>query len=330
MQMGGKSGGGGDMPSPREYIPLINAQAQANRVNTYTPYGSTVFSPVSRNSGGGSGGGSGTTHQASNSRMEDALGKLKPGSKASRAFSSSQITPTQSVTSFSPEVQKLFDQQMGIAGTSFGDSDFNREVENATFTRAMNLLEPGFQRQMSDFQQTMADRGLPVGGSAYDDEFANISRSQNKAREDAALSAVLAGKDVASRERGQRFNEMASILGQNQVAPSAPLDVTGAANMAMNNNMANAQARQGKKSSATNAGATLGAAYMMSDPRVKSNAVIVGEFMPGINIWEFNYIGDTERRTGFMSTEVKRIFPEAVVTRDDGYEMVNYGFFLNG
>lgn len=328
--MGGKSGGGGDMPSPSEYVPLINAQAQANRVNTYTPYGSTVFSPVSRKrgrSGGGSGGGA---DRYASSPMSDFINRVKPGSRAAQLSASGDITPMQSVTSFSPEVQKLFKKQMRLAGTSFDNSAFNQEVENATFNRAMNLLQPGFEQQSRDFQQSMADRGLPVGGRAYDSEFANIQRSQNKAREDAALSAVLAGKDVASRERGQRFNELASILGQNQTTPTSPIDVTGAANMAMNNNMANAQARQGKKSSATNAGATLGAAYMMSDPRVKENAVIVGEFMPGINIWEFNYIGDTDRRTGFMSNEVKKIFPEAVVTRDDGYEMVNYGFFLNG
>jgi hypothetical protein len=348
------------MPSPQEYIPLVNAQAQANRVNTYTPYGSTVFSPANSSPAPSSTVNAGQSMADYYNQNNTQRNSPVPGQSVSSR--STGVTPTQSVTSFAPEIQPLFNQQVGMAGTNIVDpavrdrqrsiamnpQGFNQQIQDSTFKRAMNLLEPGFQQQSRDFQQSMADRGLPSGGAAYDNEFANINRAQNSAKENAALSAVLAGNDAALRERGQnfselgqitsqdfaqrgqQFNELAAILGQNQVTPTAPVDVMGPANMSMNRDMANMQNQQAKKSSGVNAGSTLGAAYMLSDRRAKENAVIIGEFMPGINIYEANYIGNPERMICLMSDEVEKIFPEAVVTLDDGYKRVNYGFLLSG
>jgi len=334
--MGKKSGGSASMPSPQEYIPLVNAQAAANRVNTYTPYGSTVFSPA----GGGSSGGRRRTTDVrpGGASRGGKMGRIQQSGQQQSRDPSRSVMPMQSVTTFSPEVQRLFEQQVSMAGGPANSQTFNQDIEQATFRRAMNLLEPGQQQQMRDFQQTMADRGLPSGGAAYDNEFANISRAQNQAREQAALSAVLAGNDVAARERGlnmsergQQFNELASILGQNQVVPTSPVDVMGPANMALNRNVANMQNQQAKKSSGVNAGTNLGAAYLMgSDRRLKENIVRLGEMSNGLNIYAFNYKDNPERTIGVMADEVELIMPEAVYTRFDGYKMVNYGKVLNG
>lgn len=334
------------MPSPSEYIPLVNAQATANRVNTYTPYGSTVFSPVPgaqaqpqaqaqpAKSGGGK-----ASKFVGNKFGPDAMNVAmnRAGGGAGVGGGTGGITPMQSVTSFSPEVKTLFDRQISMAGSPASGAGDSQRIEQATFDRAMNLLNPGFEQQTRDFQQSMADRGLPSGGRAYDSEFANINRAQNSAKEQAAMSAVLAGNDTSFRERGmnmsergQQFNELASILGQNQVTPTAPLDVMGPANMAMNGNLANQQNQQAKKSSGVNAGSTLGAAYLLSDRRAKEKAVVIGEFVPGVNIYEANYIGNPVRMVCLMSDEVEKVFPEAVVTLDDGFKRVNYGYLMSG
>lgn len=351
--MGKKSGGGGggQMPSPSEYIPLVNAQASANRVNTYTPYGSTVFSAVpgsNANRGPSSSGSQASSYDSGRSsgsngkKMGMALGAAVPGLMDSQGGGGSSggpsgITPMQSVTKFSPALQRLFKQQTQLAGSPLSQENFNDEIEQATFKRAMNMLEPGLQQQTRDFQQSMADRGLPSGGAAYDNEYANIQRAQASARENAALSAVLAGNDAALRgravnlsERGQQFNELGSVLGQNQVTPTAPVDVMGPANMAMNGRIADQQAKQAKKSSGVNAGANLGAAAIMSDRRSKENINQIGEYIPGINIYEFNYKGKPGKNVGFMADEVEKIYPAAVHTRDDGMKMVDYGFMLGG
>jgi hypothetical protein len=176
---------------------------------------------------------------------------------------------TQLRNSFSPGVQRLFRQQIKMAGQPANGENFNNDIEHATFQRAMNLLEPGFQQQSRDFQQSMADRGLPSGGAAYDNEFANVQRAQNSARENAALSAVLAGNDAALKgrgmnlsERGQQFGELSSILGQTPGSNQTSLDVVGPAGMALNQALGQQQQRSNQKSSNTNAAAGLGAALL--------------------------------------------------------------------
>jgi hypothetical protein len=178
---------------------------------------------------------------------------------------------TQLRNTFSPGMKNLFKQQVGQAGQGFDTNNFNDQIQNATFTRAMNLLQPGMDQQNRDFQQSMADRGLPSGGKAYDNEFANVQRAQNSAKENAALSAVLAGNDAALRgrgqnlaERGQQFSERGSLLSQAPGANPTALDVVGPAGMAMNQALAGQQQRSNQKSSNTNAGAGLGAAMLMA------------------------------------------------------------------
>ena len=78
-------------------------------------------------------------------------------------------------------------------------------------------------------------------------------------------------------------------------------------------------------------GAGLGAAGMAggfgalftSDRRLKSNIERVGTHLRGIGIYEYDIGG--ERQRGVMADEVESVLPEAVLTRPDGYKMVNYG-----
>lgn len=77
-------------------------------------------------------------------------------------------------------------------------------------------------------------------------------------------------------------------------------------------------------------GSIMGGAAQMkmafSDPRLKDNIVPVGrDDRTGLNLYEFNYRGSRERLRGVMADEVKEKFPEAVLTDDHGYMMVDYG-----
>ena len=62
---------------------------------------------------------------------------------------------------------------------------------------------------------------------------------------------------------------------------------------------------------------------MFSDRRLKSNIVRVGTHPLGIGIYEYDIFG--ERQRGVMADEVLKVMPEAVMTADNGYMMVNYG-----
>jgi hypothetical protein len=65
------------------------------------------------------------------------------------------------------------------------------------------------------------------------------------------------------------------------------------------------------------------AAIMFSDRRLKSNIKRVGTHPLGIGIYDYDIGG--ERQRGVMADEVEQVLPEAVLTRPDGYKMVNYG-----
>ena len=64
---------------------------------------------------------------------------------------------------------------------------------------------------------------------------------------------------------------------------------------------------------------------MASDVRLKENITKVGNSPSGINIYEWNYKGNTQRYRGVMAQEILERHPEAVALQPDGYLSVYYG-----
>ena len=64
---------------------------------------------------------------------------------------------------------------------------------------------------------------------------------------------------------------------------------------------------------------------MASDVRLKENITKVGNSPSGINIYEWNYIGNKQRYRGVMAQEILEKHPEAVALQPDGYMSVYYG-----
>ena len=64
---------------------------------------------------------------------------------------------------------------------------------------------------------------------------------------------------------------------------------------------------------------------MASDIRLKENIIKVGNSPSGINIYEWNYKGNTQRYRGVMAQEILERHPEAVALQPDGYLSVYYG-----
>lgn len=71
---------------------------------------------------------------------------------------------------------------------------------------------------------------------------------------------------------------------------------------------------------------SLGSAWISSsDRRLKENIEAVGQDEDtGLTLYEFNYIGETQRYRGVMADEVQRVMPRAVSLDADGYAMVDY------
>ncbi len=102
---------------------------------------------------------------------------------------------------------------------------------------------------------------------------------------------------------------------------------TSLGNTSMSASAANTGAMFGALGSAVGVGAGLA---IKSDRRFKQNIVAVGQLASGIKVYSFEYkpefreSGEEGTFIGVMAQEVEPIIPEAVITREDGYKLVNY------
>ena len=72
-------------------------------------------------------------------------------------------------------------------------------------------------------------------------------------------------------------------------------------------------------------GTGLGAYGAISDRRLKENIEVIGAYEElDLTKYKFNYIGDNNVHVGVMADEVAELYPDAVITMDNGYYAVNY------
>ena len=64
--------------------------------------------------------------------------------------------------------------------------------------------------------------------------------------------------------------------------------------------------------------------FLLINTYLKENINKVGKSPQGHNIYEFNYIGDTQRYRGVMAQDVVKVHPMAVEVMDNGYLGVKY------
>lgn len=151
--------------------------------------------------------------------------------------------------SFSPKLQGLYDQNVEMASES--PNAYNERVSNAMFSRQRSLLDPVFQQQDRSLEQKLSNQGLPVGSEAYTQERNRFDQARNEAYSNAANQAVLTGTQAGSQQRTQQFNELASLLGGQQVGPTTPIDVMGPAGLDNQNQWQRYNAGQTKQQQTT-------------------------------------------------------------------------------
>lgn len=119
------------------------------------------------------------------------------------------------------ESQQGFAAQLSgqLGGFGFGDpiqADAERagEVEQATFDRALNLLQPGIDRNRRRVEQGLSNRGLPEGGEARGTALQDLSRDEQAQLENLALSAVLAGENAQTADVNRQLSSRQQFLQQ--------------------------------------------------------------------------------------------------------------------
>lgn len=252
-------------PKAPDPAALAREQAEANRITTFSPFGNINFGTVG----------------------ED--GSFVPTQNGSQA--AVQINPTalQSDTlQRQQETENLIAQQLGdrVASLPTGSidtsglpelrtdfSDQAQELERATFDRAMGLLSPVFDQREARLRNDLAQRGLPVGSEAANEELSLFNQDRSNAELAAAQDAVSLGRQEQSRLfgltqgarnqglsetsflRNQPFNELAAALSgsqlgqfQGQPVQAQPIDVIGANALSQQAKLAGFNAQNGFRS----------------------------------------------------------------------------------
>lgn len=317
-------------PAP-DYAAAAEKTAAGNRVNQVTPYGTFTYSEAGKDSQGN------PIWTATTNLSPDQQKLLDIQNKTSLGLGNLQEEGLQYVRNM---LQDPFN-------TSSLPSIGINPGENMTDS-IMRRLQPQIAQEKDSFDAQMANQGIVPGTQAY----ANAKRLFDQKQNDLITSAVIQGTNTGLQARGQGFGELAyqrnepintlnavrtgsqvtnPTFGQTAAGP----DYLGATQSGYNAQLGAANAQNAANNQFTgglmNLGGTLGAAYLLSDIRTKENIKPIGWLPNGLPVYEYEYKPEWKDEAGHgkfigvMAQEVEMVQPEAVITREDGYKMVNYG-----
>ncbi len=267
-------------------------------------------------------------------------------------------------TTMTPQQQQLFNQeqslnsnlnqfaidQTGQLRSLLGKpADFShasgQQVQEALYGRNRAMLDPQFQQEEQHLNAQLAAQGVNPGSGAYDQAMNNYARRKQGAYEAARQDAITGGGAEQNRQvqqiiaqRDAPINEIAALLGTggqvsmpqfdngaNAVAANA---TTQANQSAMAGYQANQQQQQATMGGLFGLAGNVGAAYMLSDLRLKDIIRPAGELGP-FKLWFYRFKGEDRAQLGVIAQEVQEIAPHLVIERRDGMLAVDYDSLLN-
>ena len=196
-----------------------------------------------------------------------------------------------------------------------GSSMGNREYEKAVANRVTAGMTRPIAEMYTNAYNQAQNRALQ-SGSLYPSIMA------------APLSMYGAMGDVGARRRAMTQRGMDADMARYQYNATMP-------QQALANYISAIQGNYGSQSYQTSPGPSAlsqigqavgiaGTLAGISDARVKENIVPEGTKWKGLNVYSYNYIGDSTPRRGVMAQEVEGIYPDAV-GEVHGIKYVNYG-----
>ena len=319
-------------------LEATRAAAAANRVNQYTPYGSLTYSRDPNAATPDEGWSATQTLSPEQYQILQRNQNLSTGLLGTAETGLGKVNDLLS----NPTIDESKLAQMPISGMSVQDA-------------IMSRLEPQMARRREQLDQNLANQGIPIGSEAYQNARTDQGQQENDLMTQAALQGINTG--LGARQQGiqeQAFlqdrplNVVNALRTGSQVTSpnftNVPQQATttgpnylGAAqqqgqwdqNM-YNQGVGSNNAMMGGLFSLGSAaiGAPPGTFSWMSDRRLKSNIVRIGDHPLGIGIYEYDILG--EHDVGVMADEVEQVMPEAVVMHPSGYKMVNYAMLGGG
>lgn len=332
-------------PPPPDYASAARETAQgnleaaraniaANRVNQYTPYGSLEY-------------------QISG---EDKFGNPMWRATQSLAPAQQQLLDYQNQASLG--LGQLTNKGLGYVSNMLDNPFDTSKLVSTGFNPSqsyqdayMQRLAPQLQQGRERLDQQLANQGIPIGSEAYDRAMMQQAQREN----DLLAAATTQGFGVGQQARQQGLQEQAylrneplntlnavrtgaQVTGPTFVNPAmqantAGADILGATQMGYNAQLGAANAQNAANNSMTQGLFSLGGAALMSDIRTKENIKQVAWLPNGLPVYTYEYkpefkdhpLAGHGTHTGVMAQEVEVMYPNAVITLDNGYKAVDYG-----
>lgn len=294
-----------------------------------------ILSSVGKMFGLGGGGGSSPPPAPDFTKAAITQGKVS-NPNINNPFGSQNVTWNGSIPtinqSLSPQLQAL----MGNAG-QFDMSGIPQAPVNPGQTgqdAIMSRLQPQIERQQDRLRTQLSNQGINLGSEA----FTNAFQDQGQIHNDLLSQAALHGIGLDTQARQQAFGEQSylrnlplqdmsvirSLMPQSNFQPAPIFDAT-MAQSGYNTDVYNAQqARDANMMSGLfGLGGSLGAAWLLSDRRMKRDIARVGALESGIPVYQYRYVDDNVQRIGVMADEAEKVIPEAVI-EVNGRKAVRY------
>ncbi len=232
---------------------------------------------------------------------------------------------------------------MGNYNFSISASDDARQrAEQAVYNSYLNKLQPQFANQTSDLATRLANQGISVGSDAYSRAMTDLQNTQNNALNQAAYESVLAGQNAYSKSLNDQLvvagfsntaqsnyiNQLLQALQNSYSGYDIAMDKykvqSGADNRIAQNQQYNNQMYQNTGNQFLSSAISAATPFLLSDERLKENAIPVGRLDNGLTVYCFNFKGSHVPLIGLIAQEVQKVIPAAVIEGDDGFLRVRY------
>lgn len=270
---------------------------------------------------------------------------------AAGALQSTAITDASKLAAASQEeIRKLIEQQLGITREQFapflaaGTGALPGVQQSSTIggldQRIAQILgadsfQPLLEERTRSVEGMLGAGGLVRSGSAITEaakiptDLAFEIENMLSGREtDLANIGVSAASQGSSQEEALLKGIVDSIT---QGTGALTSGLTGAASASASGILGGAESEAAGAQNMLNVGGILAAVF--SDPRLKENIVKIGNIGP-LNVYSWDYINEVKgmarasMESGFMSNEVKAIYPEHI-HEIGGFDLIDYKSVIN-
>jgi hypothetical protein len=316
-------------------LDAARAATAANRVNQVTPYGRLDYSVTGQDPYGN------PTWTATQSLSPDQQRLLE---NQNRISSSLGDVATKGVSYVENMLNTPFNTA-ALPSTGFNPSQTYQDAY-------MQRLQPQITQNREALQQQLANKGIDIGSTAYD----RAMQTQAQRENDLLAAATTQGFGVGQQARQSALQEQAYLrneplntlsavrtgsqvtgpqfVNSAQQATTAGPDLLGAAGMQYNAQMGDFNSKVAQQAAFNEGLYSLGGAGIMkSDIRTKENIKQIAWLPNGLPVYTYEYKAEFKdhplaghgTHTGVMAHEVEAMYPNAVITLDNGYKAVDYG-----